>query len=359
MPYALYFLLAFLIALAVTPLVRKLAVRLKCVDLPRPPRNLHSRPVPKLGGLALFIAFFGALAAYLHFGDPALAIIPMKFFVGILAGAAVLVIGGYLDDRYDLPAKYLWVFPAVAALIVVYVGIGVGITFISNPFGNPISLEFGLLGIPASAIFVWLWMVGMMFTTKFLDGIDGLTGGISAIAGFTLFLLSLGPAVNQPMTATLAIIFCGALAGYLVYSFHPASIFFGEGGSTLTGFILGVLSIILGGKIATALLVMGIPILDVAWVITQRLFSRRSPFIGDRLHLHFRLLDLGFSQRQTVLILYVISALFGLTAVYLQSFGKLVALLVLFTVMVALGVMVVTMYRRKAKLGSGPNSGSN
>jgi UDP-GlcNAc:undecaprenyl-phosphate GlcNAc-1-phosphate transferase len=349
MLYFIYFFLALVLALVVTPLVRHLAVRLKCVDLPRPPRNLHSRPIPKLGGLAVFIAFILALCAYLTFGDPDFNIIPLKFFAAIGIGAAILMVGGYLDDRYDLPAKYLWIFPAIAALVVVYAGIGVGITFISNPFGGPISLKFAVLGIPASAIFVWFWMVGMMFTTKFLDGIDGLTGGISCIAGFALFLLSLGPTVNQPMTATLAIIFCGALIGYLVYSFHPATIFFGEGGSTLTGFILGALSIILGGKIATALLVMGIPILDVAWVITQRVISRRSPFIGDRLHLHFRLLDLGFSQRQTVLILYAISALFGLTAVYLQSFGKLVALLILFTVMIGLGVAVVSLYKKRAR----------
>lgn len=347
--YLIYFTLAFLAAAAITPLVRYLAVRLKCVDLPRPPRNLHSRPIPKLGGMAVFIAFIVGLSVYLGSGHPDFNIIPLKFFIAIIAGAAVLMLGGYIDDRYDLPAKYLWIFPALAAYIIVYAGIGVGITFISNPFGNPISLDFAILGIPASAVFVWFWMVGMMFTTKFLDGIDGLTGGISFIAGFTLFLLSLGPTVNQPMTATLAIIFCGALLGYLLYSFHPASIFFGEGGSTLTGFILGALSIILGGKIATALLVMGIPILDVAWVIVQRLWNKKSPFVGDRLHLHFRLLDLGFSQRQTVLILYAISALFGLTAVYLQSFGKLIALLLLFTVMIGLGLAVVSMYKRKQR----------
>lgn len=349
MQYFIYFLVALVTAVVITPLVRYLAVRLKCVDVPRPPRNLHSRPIPKLGGLAVFIAFIVALSVYLKFGDPNFNIIPLKFFNAIGIGAAILMIGGYLDDRYDLSAKYLWIFPALAALVIVYAGIGVGITFISNPFGAPISLDFGVLGIPASAIFVWFWMVGMMFTTKFLDGIDGLTGGISFIAGFALFLLSLGPTVNQPMTATLAIIFCGSLLGYLVYSFHPATIFFGEGGSTLTGFILGALSIILGGKIATALLVMGIPILDVAWVLTQRILSGRSPFIGDRLHLHFRLLDLGFSQKQTVLILYSISALFGLTAVYLQSFGKLVALLILFTVMIALGVAMVSVYKKKEK----------
>lgn len=349
MIYLAYFGLALIIALIATPWVRRLAVWLKCIDLPRPPRNLHSKPIPKLGGLALFIAFVGALLVYLKFGAPDFHVIPLKFFMAIIGGAAVLMVGGYLDDRYDLSPKILWIFPALAALIVVWAGIGVGITFISNPFGAPFSLAFRILSIPASAIFVWFWMVGMMFTTKFLDGIDGLTAGISCIASFALFLLSLGPTVNQPMTATLSIMFCGALLGYLVYSFHPATIFFGEGGSTLTGFILGALSIILGGKIATALLVMGIPILDVAWVIAQRLLSRKSPFIGDRLHLHFRLLDLGFSQRQTVLILYAISALFGLAAVYLQSFGKLVALLILFTVMVGLGVTVVSMYRKKQK----------
>jgi UDP-N-acetylmuramyl pentapeptide phosphotransferase/UDP-N-acetylglucosamine-1-phosphate transferase len=192
-------------------------------------------------------------------------------------------------------------------------------------------------------------MNGMMFTTKFLDGLDGLVAGIGLIAGMTLFALSLSAGVSQPITASFAIILAGALAGYLIYAFHPASIFFGEGGSTFVGFVLGVLSVILGGKIATALLVMGIPILDVAWVIAQRLWSGQSPFRGDRLHIHFKLIDLGFTQKQTALILYGISAVFGFTAVFLQSMGKLVALGILFGLMVVLISFVIRQFRIKAK----------
>jgi UDP-GlcNAc:undecaprenyl-phosphate GlcNAc-1-phosphate transferase len=274
-------------------------------------------------------------------------ILPLKFILAVIGGGIILMIGGLLDDKYNLSAKILWIFPALAALIVVWSGVGIGITLISNPFGDPLSLKFLILGLPASGVFAWLWLMGMMFTTKFLDGIDGLVSGVGLIASFTLFFLSLSPQVNQPITATLAIILCGALSGYLVYAFHPASIFLGEGGSTFIGFMLGVLSIILGGKIATALLVMGIPILDVAWVLARRLWQRRSPFIGDRLHLHFQLLDLGFTQRQTVLILYLISAVFGFTAVSLQSLGKLIALIVLFIVMIVLVGGVILLYKRK------------
>ena len=235
-------------------------------------------------------------------------------------------------------------------MIVVFSGIGVGIKFISNPFGAPINLDFALLGVPASGIFIFLWMLGMMFTTKFLDGLDGLVAGIGLIAGLTLFALSLTDSVQQPITASLAIILVGALAGYLVYAFHPASIFLGEGGSTLIGFILGVLSVILGGKIATALLVMGIPILDVAWVILQRLWSRKSPFRGDRLHIHFKMIDLGFSQRQIALLLYALSAGFGFTAVFLQSMGKLVALGILFAIMGVMVLGVLYAYKRKQSI---------
>lgn len=345
--YLLFFILSACLALVATPAIRRLASHYGFMDQPRPPRNLHSYPVAKLGGIAVFIAILIAVVVFWVSGGINFEVVPQKFFWGMILGALVLVIGGALDDKYNLAAKYLWIAPVIAAAIVPLVGIGVGITFISNPFGQPINLAFPVLGIPASGIFIFVWMLGMMFTTKFLDGLDGLVAGIGLIAGLTLFALSLTENVNQPITATLAIILVGALAGYLVYAFYPASIFFGEGGSLLVGFILGVLSVILGGKIATALLVMGIPILDVAWVIAQRVWSGRSPFIGDRLHLHFKLLDLGFSQKQTALILYAISAVFGFTAVFLQSMGKLVALLILFGLMAALILGVIYAYRRK------------
>jgi len=308
---------------------------------------LHSHTIAKLGGLAVFFGIGLATLVYVYFGGIDPLVVPFRFVWAMLIGGAVLMIGGFLDDKYDLSPQILIIFPLITSLIVVLSGIGVGIKEISNPFGSPLSLDFAVLGIPASGIFIFLWMMGMMFTTKFLDGLDGLVAGVGLIAGLTLFALSLTESVNQPITASFAIILVGSLAGYLIYAFHPASIFLGEGGSTLIGFVLGVLSVILGGKIATALLVMGIPILDVAWVITQRLWSGKSPFRGDRLHIHFKLIDLGFTQKQTVLLLYSLSAGFGFTAVFLQSMGKLVAFGIMLSIMVLLVIVVVRMYQKK------------
>ncbi len=354
MEYFSYLLIAIIISFVATPLVRKLAFRTGAIDIPRPPRNLHAKPTAKLGGLAVFVSCLICTIIYLLNGAVNFEIVPLRFFMAIGVGAVILMIGGFLDDKYNLPPNILWLFPALSALVIVLSGIGIGIKTISNPFGDPVSLNFALIGIPASGIFVWLWMMGMMFTTKFLDGLDGLVAGVGSIASLTLFLLSLGERVNQPITATLAIILFGALIGYLFYAFHPASIFIGDGGSLYVGFMLGALSILLGGKIATAFLVMGIPILDVAWVILRRIVRGRSPFKGDRLHMHFRLLDAGFTQRQTALILYFVAAVFGLTAVFLQSFGKLIALLSLFIVMGILlgGTVYLLNHRPTQKPGS-------
>ena len=351
MSYVFYFLGSAGLSLVITPLIKRLTAKAKILDYPQSERKIHKQPIPLLGGAAVYLSFVIALLAYLQLGHPNFDIVPQKFFLAVILGGLVLILGGAFDDKFNLPPKILWLFPALASLIIVWSGIGVGITFLSNPFGNPIRLDyhftFYILHFSLPAIFIWLWMMGMTFTTKLLDGLDGLCAGISLIGALTLFALSLTPRLNQPITATIAIIFTGSLAGYLVYAFHPASIFLGEGGSTFLGFMLGVLSVILGGKIATALLVMGIPILDVAWVIVRRLWYGSSPFSGDRKHLHFRLLDVGLSHRQAVLVLYLITAVFGSVAVFLQSFGKLIALVILFFVMLALAITVVILYKRQ------------
>ncbi len=352
MPFLVLFFTATLLALLITPLIKRVAFKFNIVNYPGThPKKIHKKPTPLLGGLAVFTSFLLALIIYLNFWHIDFNIVPMKFFWGIVLGGIVLMVGGLIDDKYDLPPKLLWLFPAAAAIIVIISGIGVGIKELSNPFGAPIRIDktFILLGlnVKLSVILVFLWLMGMIFTTKFLDGLDGLCGGIGIIAAMTIFALSLTSRINQPITASLAIIFSGSLFGYLFYAFNPASIFFGESGSTFTGFMIGVLAIILGGKVATALIVMGIPILDIAWVIIRRLWYRQSPFRADRQHLHHRLLDIGFSQKQTVLILYSISALFGFTAVFLQTLGKLIALVVLFCVMIALAISVVILFKRK------------
>ncbi len=351
MMYLLFFLLALLLSLGITPVIKKLAWCRRVLDLPDQSRKLHPNPTPLLGGAAVYLSMLVALLAYFEFGHPDFNIVPMRFFCGIIFGGLILIIGGALDDKFNLPPKILWLFPALASLIIIWSGIGVGITHISNPFGSPINInhnfQFLIFNFRLSAILVWLWMMGMIFTTKLLDGLDGLCSGVGLIGSLTMFALSLTAKVNQPITATIAIIFAGCLLGFLFYNFNPASIFLGESGSTLIGFMLGVLAIILGAKIATALLVMGIPILDVAWAIIRRLFYRRSPFKGDRQHLHFRLLDIGLSQRQAVLALYAISVVFGGVAIFLQSYGKLIALLILFIVMIIIALTTVILYKKQ------------
>lgn len=351
MSYLFYFALAALLALILTPLARRLAFLTKCVDQPKGGRKIHTVPMPLLGGLVIIGSLGLTTFTYIWGGNWNFQVVPERFIVGILLGTLVLLIGGVLDDRFELPAKYTWISPALATLIVLYSGVGVGIKFITNPLGGNIALDFNVLGLQASGIFVFCWLMGMTYTTKFLDGLDGLAAGVSLIAGLVMFTLSVTERINQPVTAFLAIALVGSLAGYLVYAFNPAKIFLGETGSTFLGWFLGILAVLTGAKIATAVLVMAIPILDVGWSIVRRLASGQSPFKADRKHLHFRLLDAGLSQRQAVLVFYGISLIFGFSAIALQSMGKLVALMLVIVAMLL--IIVLTLRANKGPKTSG------
>ena len=164
-----------------------------------------------------------------------------------------------------------------------------------------------------------------------------------------LFGLSLSSQVQQPQTALLAITFAGSLLGFLILNFHPAKIFLGESGSTFAGFMLAVLAVVSGGKIATTLLVMGIPLLDMIWVIFQRLRRRQSPFSSDRKHLHYKLTQIGLSEPQAVLFLYALTGIFGASALFLQSRGKLIALIILIIVMLAIIAALYSAYRERGQ----------
>lgn len=350
--YFVGFALSLIISFVLTFLVARFAHTRKIVDYPDQERRFHKHPTPTLGGLAIFISFFlvtftlGILGGYLLGGN-----ISLKILIAIWAGGAILMIGGYLDDKYHLPPKYSILFPVMAALTLVSSGISA--VSIHNPFSGEIILLDRLLlfGLPvASGVIVFLWTLGMTYTTKLLDGMDGLVTGIAAIGALVLFGLSLSEQVQQPQTALLAVTLAGSLLGFLILNFHPAKIFLGEGGSTFAGFMLAILAIVSGGKIATAILVMGIPVLDALWVIVQRLISGQSPFRGDRKHLHFRLLDIGFSIPQAVLFLYALTGIFGVTALFLQSLGKLIALLILVLAMVAIVALTFVMYQVKQKI---------
>ena len=341
--FAIFFLATFLASFFITKRVKLLAESLGARDFPDIPRKIHAKPLPKFGGIAIFLSFIAGVIAFALLGlsDE----ISLLHIAGFVLGGAVLVAGGILDDRYDLPPyKQIW-FPVAAAFLVVLSG--THISYITNPLGGPIILDqYKILTYPIfGSLLVFVWIMGITYTTKFLDGMDGLVTGISGIAGLVIFGLSLAPEVNQTTTAFLALIFAAACFGFLPFNFHPAKIFLGEGGSTFTGFMIAVLAVISGGKIATALLVLGIPILDAVWVIVRRLWFGASPFIGDKKHLHFRLLDIGLSQRQAVLLLYFLAAAFGGVAVFLQSLGKLVALIILSVVMLIVAMAAAFLYR--------------
>lgn len=360
---ALAFVLAFLIASVATPLVRRLAVRWKVLDFPRMPRKIHTKPTPLLGGLGVFVAVaVGTLCAVVLIPQVILGgVISPKHLIGMLLGACILMVGGFLDDKYSLPPWRQILFPLAAAIVVV--ASGIGIKSITNPFGGVIPLDsaqftlFSLGGVPyqltfPADLFTVLWLMTLMYTTKFLDGLDGLVSGIAVIGAAVLVGLSLTALVNQPETAVLAALTAGAFAGFLPWNWHPAKIFLGESGSIFAGYLLGILAIISGGKIATTLLVLGLPLLDAAWVVSRRVFvEKRSPFSpGDKLHLHFRLMDSGLSARHTVLIIWSISLAFGGIALFLKTQAKAIA----FVLLVALMCVLIYVLSRPRDRGNAP-----
>lgn len=356
--YAFVFLGTAVGAFLLVPFVRLVARTIGTIDYPDGERKKHAQPTPLLGGWSIFLSLSVATFTV----DQATSVfeaLPEKYLWGIFFAGLLLMIGGTFDDKWNLSAKWQWVFPFAAALVII--ASGIGINFITNPFGGVIRLDqwevsIFQVGNISYQLTVWadlftiVWLLGMTYTTKFLDGLDGLVSGVGVVASFILFGISLLPEVSQSYTAVLAVSFAGACLGFLVWNWHPAKIFLGEGGSLLIGFFLGTLSIISGGKIATALLVMGVPIMDVAWVIGRRIFfERRSAFRADRKHLHFRLLDAGFTAPQAVGIFLGISSVFGSLAIVLRGKDKLLLLTGVVAVMFILAGIVVRRYNATRK----------
>ncbi len=343
---------SFALALLATRIMIYIGKKTGIVDKPGADRKIHLVEIPLLGGVAVFFAFFSIL--YFLKGKLLAGDLESHHWIGVFVGALFLVIGGVLDDKYNLKPWQQFIFPVIAAFSVV--AGGVGIEKVTNPFGGLFFLD--QLKFP---VFFWnekwhyfvliadsftiIWLLGMMYTTKLLDALDGLVAGVTAIGSFIIFLFTTTTKYFQPDIALASLVLSAVCLGFLVFNWHPARIFLGESGSLLLGFLLGVLSIISGGKIAIALLVMGIPILDVVWTILRRLWAGKNPFrFADRLHLHHRIFDLGIGQRKTVLIYYGFSALFGLSGLFLQSKGKLFAVGILLAIMV---VFVIVFSRTK------------
>ncbi len=274
--------------------------------------------VSRLGGLAMLIAFLMTF-----FLDPHLVM--TRELVGLFAGAILILFFGLWDDVSELNWK-VQVFFQVALTVIVFI-FGMRITSFPNPLGGawffPID-NFVIIGF--ALLFVWMFFV--MNAMNWLDGLDGLSGGTACITFLTIFFLSLKPEVNQPPIAILASIGMGATLGFLFFNVYPARIVAGTVGSMFLGFLIATLAIIAGTKIATALLVLALPIADAVWVIMMRLRARRSIFEADKRHLHYKLMELGWSERRISWTFFFATACIALIALSTEALGKFVAILI-------------------------------
>jgi UDP-GlcNAc:undecaprenyl-phosphate GlcNAc-1-phosphate transferase len=316
---------AALVSFFLTPLVRRLALAANAVDRPNH-RRVNVKPIARGGGLAVAAGFIVAACLVALPGASAGGILVPSALSGVqlailLAGGGLAAAIGTLDDMYDLRARWQLLGQVVVAAAVVAAGIYV--MAIDNPFGpGRIPLE-GFYGVA----FTLIWVVGVINSINFIDGLDGLSSGIGVIAAVTLGILSLTATAAQPFVALLCFALAGALMGFLRWNFHPATIFAGTSGVMFVGYSLAVLAILGTAKVAVALLVLGIPIIDTFWIIVRRLAAGRSPFTPDRGHIHHRLLDLGLSHRQTVLLIYAICAGLGGLSLVLSAAGQVYAFL--------------------------------
>ena len=317
------FVVAMLIAVGTTPFVRRAMLRLDAIDTPDQ-RRVNKSPLPRGGGIAVAFAFLLVAVGVIVVNDRfEMVIVPFTISPGelsaLLAGGALATVIGFLDDYFQLRAR--WQLLGQLAVALLAVAAGITVTYLNNPFG---SATIALGGAFATG-FTMLWIVGMINSINFIDGLDGLSSGIALIAALTLGLISLTVTVSQPFIAILCFALAGSLLGFLRWNFHPATIFIGTSGVMFVGYTLAVLAILGTAKVAVALLVLGVPIIDTFWIIVRRLANGRSPFTPDRGHIHHRLLDLGLSHGQTVLVIYALCVVLALLSFLLSGTGQLYA----------------------------------
>ena len=340
--YIWAFLIALFVALIATPAVIVLAAKTGAMDAPDA-RKVHKGPMPRIGGLAIYCGFMVAILAMLNFAELTQEV--ANGVIGLLLGGTLIVIIGLIDDYKNLPAKVKLLGQILAACVVVYFDVRIDV--ITDPFGDYLYLEY--LAAPATVF----WIVGLTNTVNLIDGLDGLAAGVSTIASITIMLVALQEDVMIVALFTAAL--AGAALGFLRYNFNPAKIFMGDTGSMFLGFILAGISVI-GAVKCTAtialivpILALGLPIMDTTFAIIRRYRGGVPIFKPDKGHLHHRLLDLGFSQRQAVLLMYVISALLGLSAVALNevSGGMSIVIMVCVLLVVFLGARKLGIFRLK------------
>lgn len=319
-----------------TPPVKNFAHKVGAIDVPKDARRMHKKPIPRLGGLAIYGGF---LCSILIFGQLDEAMLC------VLLGAAIIVALGIFDDVLALGAKLKFVVQIVAAAIPVCIGdLQIGLFTNLNPLSDTPFVHLGILAVPVTII----WIVGITNAVNLIDGLDGLAVGVSSIAAITMLAVALLTG-NMPIAITMAAL-AGACIGFMPYNLNPAKIFMGDTGSTFLGYMLATVSIMGLFKFyavisfAVPFLILGLPIFDTANAIIRRVAAGRSPMSPDRGHVHHKLIDMGFNQKQAVAILYAISATLGLTAVVLTSSGEVKAIVLLLAVLAAILVGACIIY---------------
>lgn len=356
--YLITIVLAFIISFSTTPIVRKLAFKVGAVDIPKDGRRMHKKPMALMGGAAIITGF--TVAILFNIVSTSGILTPGREYTGILAGIALITIMGVLDDIKKLNWKLKLSFQLAAAITVVLVS-GTKISVLTNPF-----VEAGYSNLPAyiSYPLTIFWITGITNAINLIDGLDGLAVGVSAISSFSLFFVSILRADIEPSLAIYTAIITAALAGstmgFLPFNFNPAKIFMGETGSAFLGFTLGVVSIqgtlksYAAISIAIPLLVLGLPLFDTIFAILRRVRSGKSITKGDRGHLHHKLIDMGLSQRQSVVVMYTASAALGLCAIVLADRGALSAIILL----LAVSIFVIGGAKYMNEIGNDPGNNS-
>lgn len=325
---------AAVLSFGATPLVKRAAFKLGAIDVPKDGRRMHDHPIPRLGGLAIFLGF---ILSVLLFADMER---PVR---GLLIGSVIIVILGVLDDIITLHALPKFIVQIGAAWIAVYYGNV--IQYFSNPIltSSARFIDLGRLAVPVTI----LWIVAITNAVNFIDGLDGLAVGVSAISSTTLLVTAI--LVSEGNVAIIMAALLGACLGFIPYNLNPAKIFMGDCGSTFLGYVLAVVSIQGLFKLyaiisfAVPFLILGLPIFDICFAIFRRLARGENPMHADRGHVHHRLIDMGFNQKQAVAISYIMTAILGLAAVVLTSSGALRALFLIGAVFVvgAIGLRLI------------------
>ena len=311
--YLTLFIIALGSSLFLTPVLRRLAQRFRWLDVPLDDRRIHTRPVPRLGGIAIFLAVALALVILPLLDNLVTQSLVSKWreICAVLIPSTLVLLFGIFDDLYGTSAKWKFTVLALAGALLYFLGGRIGA--VTLPF-------LGSTEIPAtlSLMLTVIWVVGISNAFNLIDGLDGLAAGASLFASLVMLVISF--TLGNPFVTVILLALSGALIGFLRYNFNPASIFLGDSGALFIGFTLGALSIVGAQKASTAvavaipLMAFGLPVIDTGFAIIRRFISGKPLFQGDREHIHHKLLDRGWSQRRVAFVLYGVCALFGLLA---------------------------------------------